>query len=43
MAKIVADLLTDTLAETQVERIYSPSGDLLNAMTDSIRRQGRIL
>jgi len=42
MAKTVADLLTDTLAETGVERIYGVSGDSLNGMTDSILRQGRI-
>jgi hypothetical protein len=37
MAKIVADLLVDVLADTGVRRIYGVSGDSLNGMTDSIR------
>jgi pyruvate dehydrogenase (quinone) len=38
----VADLLVETLAATGVERIYGVSGDSLNGITDSIRRQGKI-
>src|ERR1700733_13448281 len=38
----VADLLIETLAAAGVERIYGVSGDSLNAITDSIRRQGKI-
>jgi pyruvate dehydrogenase (quinone) len=38
----VADLLVQTLVEAGVERVYGVSGDSLNAITDSIRRQKRI-
>jgi pyruvate dehydrogenase (quinone) len=37
--KKVADLLVDTLAGAGVERVYGVSGDSLNGITDSIRRQ----
>jgi pyruvate dehydrogenase (quinone) len=37
MAKKVADLLVDVLAEAGVRRIYGVSGDSLNGITDSIR------
>jgi pyruvate dehydrogenase (quinone) len=37
--KNVADLLVDTLAGAGVERIYGVSGDSLNGITDSIRKQ----
>src|SRR2546426_8591468 len=37
--KTVADLLVDTLVARGVERIYGVSGDSLNGITDSIRRQ----
>ena len=40
--KKVADLLVDTLAAAGVERIYGVSGDSLNGITDSIRRQEQI-
>ena len=41
MAKRVADLLVDVLAEAGVQRIYGVSGDSLNGITDSIRtREG---
>ena len=40
--KKVADLLVDTLAGAGVERIYGVSGDSLNGITDSIRRQEQI-
>ena len=38
----VADLLVQTLVEAGVERVYGVSGDSLNAITDSIRRQKQI-
>jgi pyruvate dehydrogenase (quinone) len=37
MAKRVADVLVDTLAQHGVERIYGVAGDSLNGITDSIR------
>src|ERR1700751_285822 len=37
MAKGVADLLVDVLAEAGVQRVYGVSGDSLNGITDSIR------
>jgi len=37
MAKRVADLLVDVLAEAGVQRVYGVSGDSLNGITDSIR------
>src|SRR6201997_1009662 len=37
MAKKVADLLVDVLAEAGVRRMYGVSGDSLNGITDSIR------
>src|SRR5262245_34328440 len=37
MAKRVADVLVDTLAQYGVERIYGVAGDSLNGITDSIR------
>ena len=40
--KTVADLLVQTLAAAGVERIYGVSGDSLNGITDSIRRQKQI-
>ena len=43
MAKqTVADLLVDTLAARDVERIYGVSGDSLNGITDAIRRRDRL-
>jgi len=42
MAKRVADLLVDVLAESGVQRIYGVSGDSLNGITDSIRTQRQI-
>src|SRR3989449_4429414 len=39
--KPVADLIVDTLVARGVERIYGVSGDSLNGITDSIRRQGQ--
>src|ERR1700678_4549746 len=38
----VAELLVQTLAAAGVERIYGVSGDSLNGITDSIRRQEQI-
>ncbi len=40
--KRTADLLVQTLAVAGVERIYGVSGDSLNGITDSIRRQEQI-
>ena len=40
--KTVADLLVDTLAAAGVETIYGVSGDSLNGITDSIRRQKQV-
>src|SRR5262245_12448694 len=37
--KTVADLLVETLVARSVERLYGVSGDSLNGITDSIRRQ----
>src|SRR5260370_41463374 len=37
MAKRVADLLVDVLADAGVRRMYGVSGDSLNGITDSIR------
>src|SRR6201992_1477654 len=37
MAKKVADLLVDVLADAGVRRMYGVSGDSLNGITDSIR------
>jgi Thiamine pyrophosphate enzyme, N-terminal TPP binding domain/Membrane transport protein len=42
MAKKVADLLVDILVAHRVETIYGVSGDSLNGITDSMRRQGRM-
>lgn len=38
----VADMLTSTLARAGVKRIYGVAGDSLNAITDSLRKQGEI-
>src|SRR6202790_4309013 len=40
--KRVADLLIETLAQAGEERIYGVSGDSLNGITDSLRRQKQI-
>ena len=40
--KTVSDLLVQTLAAAGVERIYGVSGDSLNGITDSIRKQKQI-
>jgi pyruvate dehydrogenase (quinone) len=37
MAKKVADLLVEVLADAGVRRIYGVSGDSLNGITDAIR------
>jgi len=42
MAKKVADLLVDVLAEAGVKQIYGVSGDSLNGITDSIRENRTI-
>lgn len=38
----VADIFAETLATAGVERIYGVVGDSLNALTESLRAQGRI-
>jgi pyruvate dehydrogenase (quinone) len=38
----IADLITQTLAEAGVERIWGVTGDSLNAINDSLRRLGKI-
>lgn len=40
--KTVSDLLVQTLAAAGVDRIYGVSGDSLNGITDSIRKQKQI-
>ena len=40
--KTVAELLVQTLAAAGVDRLYGVSGDSLNGITDSIRRQKQI-
>jgi pyruvate dehydrogenase (quinone) len=42
MAKRVADLLVEVLADAAVRRIYGVSGDSLNGITDSIRKSNGI-
>src|SRR5579859_7699366 len=42
MAKRVADLLTEVLADAGVRRIYGVSGDSLNGIADSMRQRGNI-
>ena len=42
MARIVADFITEALAQVGVQRIYGVVGDSLNGFTDSLRRQGKI-
>ena len=42
MAKKVAELFVDVLAEAGVQRIYGVSGDSLNGITDSLRTQRQI-
>jgi glyoxylate carboligase len=42
MAKKVADLLVDALAEAGVKQIYGVSGDSLNGITDSLRENKTI-
>ena len=42
MAKKVAELLVNVLAEADVKRIYGVSGDSLNGITDSIRATGKL-
>jgi pyruvate dehydrogenase (quinone) len=42
MATTVADLLTETLANAGVKRIWGVTGDSLNGISDSLRRRGDI-
>jgi hypothetical protein len=43
MAKTVANQFAESLAAAGVKRTYGIVGDSLNGLTDSIRRQGKIL
>jgi pyruvate dehydrogenase (quinone) len=43
MRKTVADQFVETLVAAGVKRIYGIVGDSLNAITDAIRRQGKIV
>lgn len=40
--KTVSDLLVQTLAAAGIDKVYGVSGDSLNGITDSIRRQNQI-
>ncbi len=42
MAKRIADLIVDVLANAGVERVYGLSGDSLNGITDAIREQKQV-
>ena len=42
MAETIADLITATLADAGVKRIWGVTGDSLNAINDSLRRLGTI-
>src|SRR3954471_22645840 len=42
MAKKVADLLVEVLADAGVQRIYGVAGDSLNGITDSIRATNKL-
>ena len=42
MARTIADLLTSTLVEAGVERIWGVTGDSLNAFNESLRTSGAI-
>jgi pyruvate dehydrogenase (quinone) len=42
MAKNVAELIIETLAEAGIRRVYGLPGDSLNGITDSIRRQKQV-
>ncbi len=42
MAKKIAELLVDVLAEAGVRQMYGVSGDSLNGITDAIRARKKI-
>lgn len=42
MAKRIADLIVEVIANAGVDRIYGLSGDSLNGITDAIRKQARV-
>lgn len=42
MAKRVAELIVEVLANAGVERVYGLSGDSLNGITDAIRKQKQV-
>jgi pyruvate dehydrogenase (quinone) len=43
MAKTVADQFAETLAAAGVKRVYGVVGDSLNGLTDSLRRQAKVM
>src|ERR1700712_1176232 len=42
MALTIADLITNTLADAGIQRIWGVTGDSLNAINESLRRLGKI-
>ena len=40
--KRISDVLIDVLANAGIERIYGITGDSLNSVNDSLRRNGKI-
>ena len=40
--KRISDVLIEVLANAGIERIYGITGDSLNSVNDSLRRNGRI-
>ncbi|MBV7433792.1 ubiquinone-dependent pyruvate dehydrogenase [Cardiobacteriaceae bacterium TAE3-ERU3] len=42
MAKTIADLLVEVLADAGVKRVWGITGDSLNGINDSLRRNGKI-
>src|SRR5258708_25115308 len=42
MAKIVAEVFIETLVKAGVRRVYGVSGDSLNGLTDTIRKNKKI-
>ena len=42
MSLTIADLLVQTLANAGIKRVWGVTGDSLNGINDSLRRDGRI-
>lgn len=40
--KRISDVLIEVLADAGIERIYGITGDSLNSVNDSLRRNGKI-